>query len=319
MLSRIYSKKEKILALLAILIVIVSIVIFKQTKNSEIATTEIVQIAPEPQVQNIENNPVVVASQIPAKVTPPKPLISAESYLVANLLTEEVYASHNPGTVFPIASLTKLLTAIIARQNMPSDQKITITDSMLAAYGDAGHLKNGEIFTVSELIYPLLLESSNDAAEALAQTYGYSAFIEKMNAFARNLSMTHTSFKDASGLSPKNYSNAKDLFIFTKYLYHNEKELLKKSREIKVELASSTEHGAHIFVTINPFPYDPHFLGGKTGRTDEAKESMISIFQYEHGSVIYPVAVIVLRSDFSNREIDSSILFEKAINLIHKK
>ncbi len=319
MLGHTYSKNEKIIIGVAIILIITSIVIYKQAKNREVVPPEIVETNHAPKFQNVENTSVIREVQIPTKVIPPKPLISAESYLVVNLLTEETYAKHNTTSVFPIASLTKLITAIIARQNISPDERITITDTMLAAYGDAGHLKRGEVFTLSELLYPLLLESSNDAAEALAETYGYSTFIEKMNAFAQNLNMTHTSFKDASGLNPQNYSNAEDLFLFTKYLYHNEKELLKISREIKVELASSTEHEAHVFTTINPFPHDPHFLGGKTGRTDEARESMISIFQYEHNSIVYPVAVIVLRSDFSTREIDSSILFEKAIHQINKK
>jgi hypothetical protein len=80
-----------------------------------------------------------------------------------------------------------------------------------------------------------------------------------------------------------------------------------------MELASTTEHGGHIFHTINPFPGDPHFIGGKTGRTIEARESMISLFSYPQGGKIYPIAIIVLRSDWSTREIDSGILFEQAV------
>jgi hypothetical protein len=81
-------------------------------------------------------------------------------------------------------------------------------------------------------------------------------------------------------------------------------------------VASTTEHAAHLWKSINPFPYDPHFMGGKTGRTIEAKESMMSLFRYSYGGYSYPVAVIVLRSDFSVREEDSSYLFGQFVQKI---
>jgi len=248
--------------------------------------------------------------------TPPKPLISAEAYLVGNLDTSKVYVEHNSAHIFPIASLSKLVTALVAIHKMQADQKVTVTAKMLEAYGQAGHLVEGETLTVGELFYPLLLESSNDAAEAIAQSYGYDNFIIEMNNFVKSLGMKSTSFKDASGLSSGNSSNVQDLFTLAKYLYSNEKDLLSLTKKTEMTLASTTEHGEHVFHTINPFPYDPHFIGGKTGRTDEAKESMISMFRYVSGLSTYPVAIIVLRSDFSSREVDSSALYIQAIHKI---
>jgi D-alanyl-D-alanine carboxypeptidase len=247
-----------------------------------------------------------------------KPLISAEAYLVANLETGEIYAEHNSKTVFPIASLSKLVTALTALRNMRPDQKITITQPMLDAYGDAGHLVLGETYTVSELLMPMLLESSNDAAEAFAYSYGYPDFIQKMNALAVELGMTSTSFKDASGLSSGNISNAENLFILAKYIYSTEKPLLELTRQTVESVATTTDHGSHVWHTINPFPLDPHFIGGKTGRTVEAKESMISLFRYTTATASYPIAIIVLRSDFSEREVDSDYLFEQFIQKIDK-
>jgi len=109
---------------------------------------------------------------------------------------------------------------------MQPNQKLTITQSMIDAYGDAGHLVLGETFTTSELLYPMLLESSNDAAEVFAQSYGYDAFIAKMNAFVAGLGMTSTSFKDPSGLNSGNASNAHDLFTLAQYIYRSEKPFL---------------------------------------------------------------------------------------------
>jgi D-alanyl-D-alanine endopeptidase (penicillin-binding protein 7) len=247
----------------------------------------------------------------------PKPEVSAQAYLVANLDTGEIYSQFNADRIYPIASLSKLVTALVALHSIEPDRQMTVTESMLeTGYGEAGHLVAGEKFTVSELLYPMLLESSNDAAQVFAENYGYNAFILKMNGFARSLNMNSTSFKDPSGLSSGNSSTARDLFTLAQNLYRTEESLLKMTRQLAYSVSTTTDHGAHLWKTINPFPLDPHFIGGKTGRTNEAKESMVSLFRYEHDGVTYPVAIIVLRSDFSVREIDSAVLFEKFIHKI---
>lgn len=305
--------KIRIIAALLVIIVVLIIVCREADKNRSISPRPLEASKPLEMDPNVIERPVsVTQTPVPVAKPAPKPLISAEAYLVGNLETGEVYIEHNSATVFPIASISKLITAMIATHVMDPQTKVTITEPMLEAYGDAGHLVLGESLTVSELLYPLLLESSNDAAEALAQSFGYNSFISSMNSFVKELGMNSTSFRDASGLSSGNISNARDLFSLGRYLYASERPLLDLSRQMRYELASSTEHGGHVFVTINPFPGDPHFIGGKTGRTTEAKESMISLFSYSLGEKTYPLAIIVLRSDFSNREVDTSTLFEQA-------
>jgi D-alanyl-D-alanine carboxypeptidase len=242
-------------------------------------------------------------------------IITAESYLVGNLQTGEVYISSKSNAVFPIASLSKLFTALIDIHILDQENKIVIDKSMLDTYGDAGHLVENEKFLPKELLYPLLLESSNDAAEAIAKSYGYKNFIDAMNLFTKKMGMYSTSFKDASGLSSQNISNANDLFILGRYLYANEKELLEITRQKSFDLASSTDHGFHHFVSINPFTYYAPFIGGKTGRTDEAKESMVTLVNLKINFQNYPIAIIVLRSQFGEREVDT----EKILDLFSKK
>ncbi len=231
-----------------------------------------------------------------------KPYISAESYLVANLQTGERYIEHNTNKVFPIASVSKLYTSLVVHHLFKGDQEITITQSMLDSYGDAGKLVLNEKFTPDELLYALLLESSNDAALAFAESFGYEDFIDEMNGFAYEIGMHRTHFHDPSGLSPLNGSSVDDLFILSKYLYQSESNLLKISRTDTYDLASSTMHGEHRFKNINPFSRNSEFVGGKTGRTNEAKESMVSIFDHVVGGVKYPIVVILLRSEFGERE-----------------
>lgn len=246
----------------------------------------------------------------------PKPYISAEAYLVGNLETGEIYMSHETDRVFPIASVSKLFTALIARHVTDPDKPIKITQKMLDAYGNAGRLVLDEVYKPDELIYPLVLESSNDAAEAFAQAYGYPEFIKEMNDFAKEIDMDHTSFKDASGLNSANSSNAKDLFTLARYMYKNEKELLKITSEREMILATTTEHGYHHFLSINPLSLNPYFIGGKTGRTNEARESMVSLLDYPIAGKKYPIAIVVLRSDFTEREVDTGRLLAKFMTMV---
>jgi D-alanyl-D-alanine endopeptidase (penicillin-binding protein 7) len=190
---------------------------------------------------------------------------------------------------------------------------ITITDKVLeAGYGAAGGLIENESFSPEELEYPLLLESSNDAAEAFAAAVGYSTYIQLMNALAQQkIGLKNTRFFDPSGMSPGNVSNARDLFKLAQYLYPNEQGLLEITGLPKMNIATTSAHQSHEFTNIDPFVYDPHFIGGKTGRTDQAKEAMLSLFTYSSKGKIYPVGVIVLRSEFSARETDSETLFSR--------
>lgn len=256
---------------------------------------------------------VIEATRVKPKVYKDPDGITASAYLVGNLNTGKIYLSRDVNRVFPIASISKLITALTARDLFASSSLITIDEAMLLPYGDAGHLVLGEHLTSDELIYPLLLESSNDAAEALARGYGYTDFIAHMNGLAQEIGMTKTSFGDPSGLSPQNTSNARDLFTLAQYLYRFDPSLLATTTLQAYSLATSTDHGAHVFTNINPFSYDPHLIGGKTGRTEFAQETMLSLFHYPIGGIDYPIAIVVLHSDFGARQVDSAILFEKFI------
>lgn len=251
-----------------------------------------------------------------AKTTKKSPsAITAEEYLVGNLETGEIYLETNSTKVFPIASVSKLYTALVVHHLFDLEKRIEINEQMLKAYGNSGNLQVGEKLLPNELLYALLMESSNDAAEAFAHSYGYTDFIDQMNAFAKEIGMSKTSFRDASGLSAGNVSNAKDLFTLAKYMYASEKDILDISKTAIMNLDKSEEHLAHHFVNINPFSKNPNFFGGKTGRTDEARESMVSLFNKTVNGVDYPIVVIVLRSDFGERETNS----EKLINMFVEK
>ncbi|MEI6057788.1 MAG: serine hydrolase [bacterium] len=258
---------------------------------------------------------------IPAKTeiaTPVSP-ITAGAYLVGNAETGEVYVSKNTKTVGPIASISKLFTALVAQTAMDPNQTITITQRMLDVYPNAYGFSLGEKFTLSDLLYPLLVQSNNNVAEGIAQTYGYDMFIFKMNSLALSLGLTRTHFEDASGLSDSNISNAQDLFTFGRFLYTSKRPLLTLTTTYSWNFASTTEHSSHSILSTDPFIGDPHLVGGKTGRTDAAGETMLTIFNYALNGKNYPIAIVVLHSDPGQRQNDSVRLLFQAIAVINSK
>ena len=96
-----------------------------------------------------------------------------------------------------------------------------------------------------------------------------------------------------------------------KVLYKNENDLLEISRSRDASLEVTKDRKAYYFKNINPYSSYPEFIGGKTGRTDQAKESMVSLFNES-----VPIAIIILRSDFGQREIDTEKLLDMFIEKI---
>jgi D-alanyl-D-alanine carboxypeptidase len=275
-----------------------------------VATTTTISLPPLP------NEPAVPVR--PKKpVPPPESIITATAYLVGNADTGTIYLSKNVNKVLQIASITKLFDALAIQNHALGSSTITITDAMLQTYPDDPHkLKVGESFTVNELMYPLILESSNNVAEAIATTSGRGVFLGYMSEVASKLGMSATSFKDASGLGDGNVSTAADLFELAQNLYHSEHAFLDFTVIPSKKLEQNATHGEYEFKNTNVFVGDPHYLGGKTGRSDSAGETMLSIFNYDINGKMYPLVIIVLHSEYGNRQVDSEALYLKAIEKI---
>lgn len=229
------------------------------------------------------------------------------SYLVGDLVTGEIYMSRNTSVVMPVASMSKLVTAFAVTDSIPLDRVITVTEPETKVASDTSQLFSGERFTVEELLYPLLLNSSNVAAEALASSSDRVKFLELMSSYAWEVGMPATYFADPSGISPQNQSTAEDFFELAKYLYKSRPDILAITRIAKTKTSTTTDHGAHDFVSTHPFVGDPSFIGGKTGRTPEAGETMLTILRIDD----HPIAFIILGSEIGNREADTKKLVER--------
>jgi D-alanyl-D-alanine endopeptidase (penicillin-binding protein 7) len=232
--------------------------------------------------------------------------IDASAYIVKDLTTGQVWTEYDSERLKPIASLTKLITAEVARRTIPKTKPITITTAITNTFGNTAGFKAGETFTAEELMYPLLMVSSNDAAEAFARTLGRAKFLKEMNNFMQEIGAYRTYFDDPSGLSPLNVSTASDMALILEWLRKNDPAVLDLTL-----MRTKTIRG-HTWINPTHFLSWSYYLGGKNGFTDEAGKTGASLL--ELGPVqangkkdVY--AIVVLGSD--NRD-------EDVIRLINK-
>lgn len=266
------------------------------------------------------SNPAAASVQKPAPTpskTAPSPAysngVSAEAYLVGNVATGQIYEEQNGTTPLPIASMSKLMTAIVATDTMSPTTTVTITPLEASVYPDLSRIGAGESFAMKEMLYPLLLDSSNIAAEALASTTSRANFLNLMNSMAWEIGLPTSFFADPSGLSPLNQASAEGFFDLARYVYKSRPDLLAITRTVSTAVGTTSEHNAHDFVSIHPFVTDPRFIGGKTGHTDEALDTMLTILNIDG----QPIALIVLHSD--DRAKDTALLADQISRTLASK
>ncbi|MFA6458986.1 MAG: serine hydrolase [Candidatus Paceibacterota bacterium] len=221
--------------------------------------------------------------------------ITANGYIIRNLDTDEVIAANNADTLMPVASLTKLVTAIVARKLIDPDEHIVLSKSIIDTYGNTAQFRAGEVFLAKDMFYPLLMVSSNDAAEAFAHNYGRKAFIEAMNNFAQTIGAYRTYFRDPSGLSADNRSTATDLAIILDWIRKNDPEILEIT-DMKTKTVRT-----HTWVNPSHFLNWSNYYGGKNGYIPEAKLTSAAIFTFGEEREMY--AVVLLGSDSRDSDV----------------
>lgn len=190
-----------------------------------------------------------------------------------------------------IASLTKLMAGLIVLENYNLDENAKISLKAATIEGGSNYFKAGESFKIKDLFYPLLMESSNEAAQALSEVVGEGKFVELMNSKAEELNLKDTYFLNALGLDPDdpniipNYSTAEDLTILAWNLFKNPfiGEVLKTQ---EFELYSSNGIFHHKVESNNELlessieaEWKQRIWGGKTGWTPMAGECLVFILE----------------------------------------
>lgn len=237
------------------------------------------------------------------------PEISAASYLVADLDSGYVFREKDSSRQLAIASLTKLMTAVVVAENVDLRKSILIEEKMLSTYGSTKGLELGKQFRVVELFYPLLIESSNDVAEALSYFLGREKTIRLMNDKAKNILMEQTEFVDPSGFDPGNVSTAKDLFYLARYILNNRPPILEITKGKKVRSFGEVDFKIEDLWNKNVFASDPTFVGGKTGFTLASKSTAVFIFRLSDQDGIERNILITLLGA-KNNETDTQKIYK---------
>jgi D-alanyl-D-alanine carboxypeptidase len=245
----------------------------------------------------ITNQPKNISKNI--SIDAPLPSISAESFIIGDLESDVVYAAKNTAEIKPIASITKLITALTANSIIRYNKKIYLSKDTYRNM-DWQQLDPDINIAITDSTYPLLMQSNNVVAHAIANNYGYNQFITKMKRQVNALGMINTSIDDPSGISSNNTSTTQDLFRLAKYLYYNSQFLLNITKLRQVVIKSDTNK--YTINNYNHFANNPDFIGGKTGYTNAAGETMLSIFKVNIQGEERIITIIVL--DSKNRKKD---------------
>ncbi|MFI5205326.1 MAG: L,D-transpeptidase family protein [Candidatus Paceibacterales bacterium] len=231
------------------------------------------------------------------------PEVNALEYLAVDLQNNFVFTEKDPAKSIPIASITKLITGLVAAEYINLDKEITVAQSAIVTTSKP-RLYPGQTISAFQLFYPLLTESSNEAAMALADSMGRSRFVNLMNQKAKSIGMTDSHFTDPAGMNADNVASPQDLFNLAKYLYNNRSFILK----ISAGRLYSSAYGSPIFNDLqnfNIFSEDSTFIGGKVGKSGAAQETMLALFNENFASTTRPIAIIVLGSNESGQDVSA--------------
>ena len=152
------------------------------------------------------------------------PVAGAASMILIHGPSGRVLASHNADQRLPMASTTKIMTALLALEHCALDDEVEIKAEWTRAEGSSMYLRPGEICTVGDLLHGLMLASGNDAALALAEGCcgSVEAFVAEMNRTAQRIGMVQSSFANPNGLDAENhYSTARDMALLASYAAKN--------------------------------------------------------------------------------------------------
>ncbi|MBR3300262.1 MAG: D-alanyl-D-alanine carboxypeptidase [Clostridia bacterium] len=222
---------------------------------------------------------------IPAKAD----FISAKAAVLISSDTGEVLYSRNCDQRLPMASTTKIMTALVVLEKGGLDRIVTVTGEMIRVEGTSMGLSSGDTLTVRDLLYGMMLVSGNDAANALAVSVGgsYDRFIALMNKKARELGLCNTRFETPSGLDgERHYTSAYDLAMITKaaFLYEDFRKIVSTESII---LSYGDPPCKRQLINHNKLlkMYDD-VAGVKTGFTKKSGRCLVSAAQKDGKSLI---------------------------------
>ncbi len=252
--------------------------------------------------------------------------IQAHSAIVYDIKRKKVLYEKNVDERMPLASLTKVMTAVTALDLVPNSSVVTIDRRFLQEEGDSG-LHPDEDWRLRDLLDLSMVVSSNDAAAAISATIGSSyladpdlelgreEFVRHMNNLAKEIGMTNSVFYNDTGLdigTEKNggYATAREYTTLLTYALKKHPEIFEATRYEEVEITSLNNLHYNATNTNTALKSIPNIIGSKTGFTDITGGNVMTVFDLGLGQ---PIAIVVLGSTFEGRFEDLVRLTEKTL------
>lgn len=229
--------------------------------------------------------------------------ISAKSAIVIELSSGETVWQKNSGQKLPMASTTKIMTALVTLESLDLQSKVKVSPEAVGVEGSSIYLYNGEELTVEDLLYALLLSSANDAAAALAIAVSGSieSFAQLMNDRAATLGLENTHFENPHGLdSPEHYTTAEDLAKITREAMQNN-DFRKIVSTTKKVIPLNGDEGARLLQNHNKLLKSySGAIGVKTGFTKKSGRCLVSAAK--HDGVEYICVTLNAPSDWNDHK-----------------
>ncbi len=235
--------------------------------------------------------PVVEIVEMPANLT-------TQVWGIFNPKSGDIIVGEHVQDVHPIASVVKLFTAYVVMESTHKHDPFTITYADVKTEGRSGSLSAGADTTPYKLLFPLLLESSNDAAVAIERSL-MAEYRETISAHHKVLGISQTHIEDSSGLNSKTEANVAELAIFFTDLKKRYPHILDIT-QLQTYVTDEED-----YVNNNPGRTFESFTGGKHGYTDEANHTFVGTFKTKKGEI----GIVLLESEDLERDIQSLVTY----------
>jgi len=203
---------------------------------------------------------------------------SASQYILMDQTTGRILKGKNYNTPMLIASITKIMTCLLAIESGKIEEEVIVDEIIKESYGSGIYIEEGEKLKLKDLLYGLMLRSGNDAALMIAKyvSNDVEIFVNKMNNKAKEIGMKNTIFSNPSGLDNTdngNYSTAYDMALLTRYAmnYKEYREIVKTKK-----YTLKTNKKTYIWNKKNKLLNEKYITGGKTGYTEKAKRTLVT-------------------------------------------
>jgi serine-type D-Ala-D-Ala carboxypeptidase (penicillin-binding protein 5/6) len=246
--------------------------------------------------------------------------IEAKSVYVWDINAHRVLYAKNERLQVPLASLSKMMMALVAIELLPAEERVTLSTSDLMEEGDNG-LYVGESWSLAKLLDLTLIASSNDGASAIASVAGATLlngatstdpfankklFVQKMNDKAKAIGLSDTYFNNESGLDVNSvtsgaYGTSRDVAMLFEYIFRKHPELFTATTYPKIDVRSEDDIVHHVANTNQGVATVSGLIGSKTGYTDLAGGNLAVIVDI---GIDHPIVIVALGSSRSGRFLD---------------